>query len=164
MPRFRFSLLALFGFVTLAAVGCAALARPTMLWVTIIQGVVFACLFFAVLAAIYGQRASRAFWVGFAVVGWGYMGAQQFLLVDVAQRPTVLIAARLQDLIHPRDIGDGTFTLTGGRGQPLPVNWREIEAFLKIIAWLWPLLFGFIGGLVARYLCLRRERESAYAG
>jgi hypothetical protein len=164
MPRFRFSLLTLFGFVAAMAVVCAALARPTMLWVTVIQGFAFGCLFFSVLAAIYGQRSSRAFWVGFAVVGWGYIGAQQFLLIDVAERPTLLISSHLQTLIHPTKTTIGGVPVTNGRGQPLAINGIEINAFLKVVGWLWPLLLGFIGGMVSRHLYLRRERAAQEVG
>jgi hypothetical protein len=57
MPRFRFSLLALFGFVTFASVACAGLCNPTKAWWLTISGCGYLCLFFAVLEAIYGVGA-----------------------------------------------------------------------------------------------------------
>ncbi len=69
IPRFHFSLLTLFGFVTFAAIGCAAVASGSEGWCVCIVTSVFAFLGFAALVSIYGQNDRRAFWVGFAVIG-----------------------------------------------------------------------------------------------
>lgn len=73
MSKFRFSLLSLLLATAAAAVGCAALANPTDVWSLIVTNSCFAVLSVAVLAAIYGYAGCRAFWVGFAVIGWGYL-------------------------------------------------------------------------------------------
>jgi hypothetical protein len=62
MHKFRFSLLAMFGFVAVISVACAALARPSQLWLVVVSAPSLACLFYAVLAATYGRNARRAFW------------------------------------------------------------------------------------------------------
>src|SRR6266404_5284350 len=73
MPRFRFSLLALFGFVTFAAIACAALANPTEAWAIATLTLVLAVLACSMLAAIYGFGQRRAFWLGFSIFGWGHI-------------------------------------------------------------------------------------------
>jgi hypothetical protein len=103
MHRFRFSLLTLFGFVAVVAIACAALARPSQLWLIVVSSSTLACLFYAILAAAYGRNARRAFWLGFAVVAWGYValewasahGLPYFL-------PTNSLSSRLEAAIHPQ--------------------------------------------------------------
>jgi hypothetical protein len=156
MPRFRFSLLALFGFVGVTAVVFAALASPNESWLMITKGLTLGCLFFSALAGIYGHRVGRAFWVGFAVVGWGYFVVQQEF-EPPQDLPTGRISDRLQRLIHP----DGPLIQLGDSHNPpiQPANWLKLLWFKMILTWLWPLVLGFVGGLIACHLYLRRERE-----
>jgi hypothetical protein len=56
----------LFLFVAVVAVACAALARPSQLWLAVVSASSLASLFYALLATAYGRNARRAFWVGFA--------------------------------------------------------------------------------------------------
>jgi hypothetical protein len=99
MHRIRFSLLAMFGFVAVVAVVCAALARPSQLWLVVVSASALAALFYAVLAATYGRNARRAFWVGFAVVGWGYVAMERENISTVA--PTEFVTSQLQAFLGP---------------------------------------------------------------
>jgi hypothetical protein len=72
MHRFGFSLLALLGVVTIAAIGCAALANATEAWAVLIVSSAFSLLAFGVLSSINGKGHRRAFWLGFVAVGLGY--------------------------------------------------------------------------------------------
>jgi hypothetical protein len=58
--------------VVVIAVGCAALRSSTYLWLRAVNTLVVGVLLVAPLAARYGRAADRAFWLGFAVFGWGY--------------------------------------------------------------------------------------------
>jgi hypothetical protein len=150
MPRFRFSLLALFGCVTVAAIACAALINPTKAWCSGVITSVFVLLFFAVLSVIYGSEQRRAFWVGFAVVGWGYILMHAFL--GHLQIAGYLATSQL-------------LTMTVGIEPELSpysnlVDPEAAEHVLERMAIghaLWMLALGFVGGIVARYLYLRRE-------
>ncbi len=152
MPRFRFSLLALLGFVTAAAVCCAALVKPTEFWEAVIEVAALGALFFAAITALYGQGAAKAFGAGFTVVGWGYYWMQQFERFGLT---TQRISLELQDLIHPAQPGLGG---GGGGVFNIPPGGAVQGEFLEIARWLWPVLLGLIGGLAARHLYLRRER------
>lgn len=137
MGRFRFSLSALLGFVTFAAVACAALATPTKLWQIAIAAITLACLFYAPLAAFYGSNARRAFWVGFAVVGWSYFLTQSHAL------PTQMATQVLMELRYgssPRDVAAVWFSQT--------------------VDWIWSFVLAFVGGLVAVRLYLRQEQRA----
>lgn len=71
--RLTFSLASLFGLLTLAAVGGAALNYRTSLWASVIVTVAVLILGFAVVLAVVARRKWRYFWIGFAVFGVGYM-------------------------------------------------------------------------------------------
>lgn len=71
--QLRFSLRQLMGFVVIVAMACAGLARPSPLTASIVFTFAVGTLFVAVLGAVGNRRAARAFWIGFAVTGWGYL-------------------------------------------------------------------------------------------
>jgi hypothetical protein len=219
MHRFRFSLLAMFGFVAVVAVACAALARPSQLWLVVVSASSLGCLFYAVLAAAYGRNARRAFWLGFAVVGWGYVALEWKDASSVA--PTEFLTNQLQASIHakpptvfymspvgeipqqrakkydPYAVAPGdseaetiivpsdpatTSGLTTNDGPAVSssgtvsysttssyvVNTPSLtymdleEAFGQIAMWLWSILLGSAGGLVALRLYHRRERQDGH--
>jgi hypothetical protein len=68
----KFSLGMLFFIVTVAGLGCAALANPIMLWAEVMVAVTILFLLAGLVAALVGHRRSRVFAIGFAVVGWVY--------------------------------------------------------------------------------------------
>jgi 4-hydroxybenzoate polyprenyltransferase len=72
MSAWRFSLVGLLTAVTFAAVACGALVNPNEWWTVGVTTAAVALLAYAVLAAIYRQGTRRAFWLGLAVIGWGY--------------------------------------------------------------------------------------------
>jgi hypothetical protein len=69
----RYSLAALLLAVVAAALGCAALVHPTEGWASSIISLTLAGLALATLLALVRPRPARAFWVGVAVCGWGYV-------------------------------------------------------------------------------------------
>lgn len=101
MKRLRFSLLWLLGVVALIAVACAALRSASEIWGSAAFTLTVGALFAALLGLIFRQRASRAFWGGFALLGWGYL-----LLVfgpwfkdNVSHQ---LLTTKLLDYLHPK--------------------------------------------------------------
>jgi hypothetical protein len=71
MRRFQFSLLGMFGFMTVAAMGCAALVHPSPLWCSAVAVFVMLALLNAIVGAVLRRGPARRFWVGFLVFGWG---------------------------------------------------------------------------------------------
>ena len=101
MKRLRFSLLGLLGVIALIAVACAALRSASEIWGSAAFTLTVAALFVALVGVIFRQRASRAFWGGFALLGWGYL-----LLVfgpwfkdNVSQQ---LLTTKLLDYLQPK--------------------------------------------------------------
>jgi hypothetical protein len=167
MPRFRFSLLALFGFVTFAAVGCAALTSGSEGWCVCIVTSVFAFLGFAALVAIYGQLNRRAFWVGFAVIGWLYMGvfAINWPSGTESQEGVGSLGSHFLPGWALNHLLANTPTLDGDTWG-VGVAWGtdgQLRAGRRYISGqcISALVSAIIGGLVARHLYLRRERDMA---
>jgi hypothetical protein len=72
MRRLRFSLLWLLGLIALIAVACAALRSASEIWGSATFSVMLAVLLFSLVGLIFRQRSARAFWGGFALIGWSY--------------------------------------------------------------------------------------------
>ena len=68
--RVTFSLATLFGLLTLAAIGAAALNHCTSLWASIIVTITVLVLGSAVLLAVVARRKWRYSGIGCAVFGW----------------------------------------------------------------------------------------------
>lgn len=142
MIRFRFSLLALFGFVAIVCVGCAALTKPSTVWCWIATGALLVLLFFSLLAVVYGEGASRAFWVGVAIVGWGFTGVQ--CIESHASWSWPLNTSHLVENV-------ATAIVEPGISPSSPFHqWQRIaKAYLT-------LLLACVGGVVARRLYFRQ--------
>jgi hypothetical protein len=149
MRHFRFSLSALLWFVVVVAIAFAALASPLGWWTPAFKATTLCCLFFAILAAIRGRQSLRSFWLGFAVVGWGYFALQH---VMEAELPTSEVSLRVQEIVRPARFVSGSIT-----------NINEISACRDVIRWLWPCLLGFIGGVVTHILDVKRVLGSGYS-
>jgi hypothetical protein len=75
MRRFRFTIGSLLGVVVFVAVAFAALREATDPWDSGVFSLVLLMLITAVLLAVHNKRRKRAFWLGFALFGWAYLGA-----------------------------------------------------------------------------------------
>lgn len=147
MNHLRFSLIALFAFIAAIAAGCASLTNPSAPWCWIVTGAALGCLFFGLLAAVYGDGAARAYWVGFSLVGWAFTGL-------------LWIEGNAHSLSWPLNISDLLEPLARTAFEPdIPPSapyhrWQRIAK-----AWL-ILTVAFLSGSVARQLFLRRERHA----
>jgi hypothetical protein len=72
MRRFRFSMTTFLIVITLLAGGLAALVSQSRWGASAAYSVFLALLCLSIAGAILARDESRAFWIGFAVFGWGY--------------------------------------------------------------------------------------------
>src|SRR2546422_2969926 len=72
MNLLRFSLLSLLLLVVAAAFAFAALRSMSDVWASAAFTLTLAVLCMAILRAIFQEGGHRAYWTGFAVVGWTY--------------------------------------------------------------------------------------------
>lgn len=159
MKGIRFSLWSMFLGVAAAAIVCAALVKPTESWAMAFQAAALGVLTFALLAALaYERGAARAFWIGFAVVGWGHLSLHRLQISEISL--TREISERLKDAIHPLPPPSAAPPLIDPAASQ-PMSARAVFPYL--VFWFWPLLLGFVGGTVAQQMYARRERLAARA-
>lgn len=84
MLKCQFSVRGLLVVVALVAVGCTALINASPLWDSVILTAVLAALLGAVVASACRRGSARAFWLGFGVVGWGYLWLSGMLLANLS--------------------------------------------------------------------------------
>jgi len=187
MSAWRFSLFGLLAAVTFAATACGALVNPNEWWAMGVTTAAVALLAYAVLAAIYRQAARRAFWLGLAVIGWGFFVlpgfAVGFKFENYGQLP--LASSKILQMLGEAGlttpaqliVGQGvnsnailtgyavvdiTGTFTAGSGTTHIAAGSAADEtwshFYTIGHCLWSLFLGIAAGLVARRLFLAREQ------
>jgi hypothetical protein len=191
MSVWRFSLVGLLAAVTFAAVACGALVNPNEWWTIGVMSASATLLAYAVLAAIYGAGARRAFWVGAAVIGWGYFGLVPFSLgfnfEGYGEAP--LVTNKLLRMLGESRFDESSQTLSGtgvnsnaGLSGDIVTFTRSGKLYKRLLAisgpasaaggdaWshfytighgLWSLLLAALGGLLALRLALARERKAS---
>jgi WD40 repeat protein len=102
MRRFRYSIAGLLGLVLFVAVAFAALRQADELWDSALFSLTVGLLLTSVLLAIHRTGRKRAFWLGFALLGWTYLIAT--LIPSVESRLlTTTGLAHLDSMIPRRD-------------------------------------------------------------
>lgn len=72
-PAWRFSLKQLLIWMALFGVACVALRSANTTWVSSLLGLTLLILGASLLFALYRDGQSRAYWIGFAMLGWLYV-------------------------------------------------------------------------------------------
>lgn len=126
MRRIRFSIASLLALVFVVALAIAALRAATVAWDIGIFGLTLLVLVSAILLAIHRPDRKRAFWLGFALFGWVYLGAS--LVPPIESRlPTSKALAWLDSKV-PGRARTFAITLSGG-GNPVRVRAAQALAF-----------------------------------
>jgi hypothetical protein len=94
MNRIRFSIAALLVVALFLAIALAALRESTDLWDSGLFGTTLVLLLISVLLAVHRIGRRRAYWLGFALFGWAYLGASLVPPIE-ARLPTTLGLARV---------------------------------------------------------------------
>jgi hypothetical protein len=118
MRRFRFHLRTLVILVLLLGVGFAALRESNEIWDSGVFALTLGILLTSVLLAIHRTESRRAFWLGFALFGWIYLGLT--LLPSMESRLiTTKAIAYLDSKVPGRSTAVYTVQLAGtGSGSP----------------------------------------------
>jgi len=177
---FRFSLTALFGAVLFAAFGTAAIRFASPLWAGLTMALTVPLHFAAILGALFRLGQAKAFWTGMTVCGWGYLllalapwfeaGIGQhlptsYLLIYAHERlqngATMVYGAVDVGLPIAASSGSGTTLLSYGDGRGLRI-WNTGAAsdsglIVRTGHALFAVLFGFIGGVAAKWFYLTRS-------
>jgi hypothetical protein len=102
MRRFRFHLGAIVILIPLLAIGFAALRESNEIWDITILSLTLGVLLISILFAIHRTETRRAFWLGFALFGWIYVGLS--LVPSIESRLITTKAITFLDSKMPRSI------------------------------------------------------------
>lgn len=172
MKTSAFSIKGLLAAVTMIAVGLVALLNASPLWDSIIVSLTLLLLLTALLSFACRPSPRRAFWIGFAIFGWGYL-----ILVDspiVARDLTVrsnlptnvvldmldMALAREFDMSSVERIPPDVRVLRGAPRQKF-ARLPHRPSFHHIGHCLWAWLLALVGGFMARHFYLAQERKSS---
>jgi hypothetical protein len=175
MGQIRITIARLLLVIAYFGVAFAALRSPSWIWASTGFSLVSAALAAATLTAVYRLGMRRAFWTGFALCGWLYLGLSSYPWSGSNLSPLIVTSA-LMDLAYPT-IGD-----MGGMGgigvttpmiweywsQPprdsIPFNWAVPEPFRIICHTLLTPIVALLGGLLARRLHRTRDEREGRSG
>jgi len=130
--RWQFSLLTLLIAMSGVALICLALRSPNELWATAVFAAALFSLAIAVLAAIYRSGRTRAFALGFLVLGAGYWGlvllTEQGEAYSQPRLPTTRWGIMLFTLLHQDSLQTTTVMTAVYSAPPPPVAYTPAVA------------------------------------
>jgi hypothetical protein len=176
MRRFRYSIAGLLGLVLFVAVAFAALRQADALWDSALFSLTLGLLLASVLLTIHRTGRKRAFWLGFALLGWTYLIAT--LIPPVESRlltttglahldsmiprrdPAVRRLSRYRDPVVYAFSADGQTLATNGPGTVRLWDYStgrllagpSSDVFMRIGHSLLALALAFVGGQLSRGL------------
>lgn len=184
---FRFSLATFLITVTLVSLVIAGLRFPNDYWMRVIGTTTLAVLALTTISAVVSQRSSRWFWIGFSMVGWGYLAlgffgnhyARDTLLTHSALRHLDRTLGTSKPFLAPngeeivRD--DDTVWVRSERTERLSVKEAKQQGYIRyaytdrsrprpqhfydIGHYAWALLLGAIGGTFSLWV-YRKEAKT----
>ncbi len=148
MRRVRFSIAGLMAAVAVAALAVAALRSSTPAWAGAMLMLVWSVLGLAIVSVIYRPRGERAWWLGFALFGFGYLVLAFWSEINFDSLPTTTSLLFLSSKVGP-SIPQAAWSRTGS------LNWT----FLHIAHCLWALVAAVFGGMAANVLSAAANRD-----
>ena len=149
MRTIRFSIAGLMGAVAMSAVGIAALrAADSTAWAGAMLMLVCGVLALAIVGALCRRDSERAWWLGFALFGCGYLMLAFWSENGFDELPTTKLLLFLSSKFDPT-IRQNTWSPSGSR------RWT----YLQIAHCIWSLLAAAVGGTLARVLFAASEQD-----
>lgn len=105
MRKFRFHIASFSVLILLVAVCLAALRESNDIWDSSVFGITLSILVISILLAIHRPGSKKTFWLGFAVVGWIYLGLS--LVPSIESRLVTSKALAYLDSKMPRSLLTG---------------------------------------------------------
>jgi hypothetical protein len=154
MRRFRFHVGTLVILVLLLGVGFAALRESDATWDTSIFSITLGMLSVSILLTVHRIGKRRAFWLGFALFGWIYLGLSVVPSIE-SRLITTKALAYLDSQVPDRAI------VIGGRvWDSWSSQLAQNENFVRIGHSLLSLIAGILGGLLSRHLYARKWQSA----
>jgi hypothetical protein len=112
MRNLRFNIASILGVILFLAVGFAALRESNDYWDSGLFTLTLGVLLVSVLLSVHRSQAKRAFWIGFALFGWGYLGLSLVPSIESRQLTTKGLAY-LDSILPGRTLRVSNLVLTG---------------------------------------------------
>jgi hypothetical protein len=144
--------------VAVLAVGFAALRSGSEIWARMCLTATLAILAFAIIAVVYRREGRRAWWLGFALFGWGYAALTLVPACKHEVGDKLITSRMLMDLFSEMVIKPQLAASTGlGPGgtiaaRPAAARASGFEEFPVIGHSHCALLAAFAGGIAAAWL------------
>jgi hypothetical protein len=122
MKRPRFTIASLLVLVLFLALGLAALRGATDLWDSGVLGVTLALLAVSLLLAVHRTGPGRAYWLGFALFGCGYLCLSLAPSIEArlpTSRALAYLDSKVSDRVVSYTIAYSTASANGNTGMPL---------------------------------------------
>jgi hypothetical protein len=124
MRRFRFTISSLLILVLFLGIGFAALREANDLWDSGVLTLTIGALLVSVLLAIHRSEKRRAYWVGFALFGWGYLG-----LTSIPSIESRLLTTKALACLDSKVPGRPTVITGQAWGGPVTISNQNVQAF-----------------------------------
>jgi hypothetical protein len=181
----RFSIAGLMGVVLIVAIGLAALRSGSEIWAGVIFLTTCGVLALSIVGIFCRRDAERAWWLGFALFGWGYMALAfwPWGTSGVHRLPTSAFLEWLDVKLNPSTRGASIGPAAGGMGSTINSSGVQGGMYSVLVATtaggfggaggggagqpfeqvghcLWALLFAIVGGTLASILFSTPQRRS----
>jgi hypothetical protein len=152
----QFTLGSLFLLMTWLATVCIGLNTPNRLWAAVAGSLALLALLTAVMAAIYAPGSARAFALGFAVFGSGYLVCLHRFDGYAPQLATPS-GETLFRTIHSKEWSPIAAAIKSRRLSNVQVVAESRDRFLEIYKSAATVLMALLGGLIGRFFFVRRK-------
>jgi hypothetical protein len=127
MRKLRFNIASLLALILVLGVGFAALRESSDLWESGVFTATLGILLISIVLAVHRHESKRAFWLGFAVSGWIYIGLSLVPTIESRLLTTKAIAY-LDSKVPGRPLGVFTLRLSVANSS-VPINQVQAVAF-----------------------------------
>jgi hypothetical protein len=123
MRHLRFNIASILGVIFFLGIGFAALREANDYWDSGLFTLTLGAWLVSILLAIYRCETGRAFWIGFALFGWGYLALSSVPSIE-SRLLTTKGLAYLDSKVpgRPTAVFQLTFPGTGSGGASIPVQ------------------------------------------
>src|SRR5271165_919129 len=139
MRSFRFTIVGLMGVVLLCALGLGALKSPSPAVAAALFFVTCGVLALGTVGVVCGGEGARAWWLGVALFGWGYLVLAAWAAESGVTPPTITLLDAVKSYVGAPAVPKGPF---GGFGGYSP----DTDFFSRVGHSHWSLIFALCGG------------------
>ncbi len=143
MPKIRISIARLMGVVLVAAIGFGALRNSSDAWAGLMLMLTCGVLLLGVVGAVCQGPHERAWWLGFALFGGGYLALAHAMAFSRTLLPTITLAEL---------IGSGLGANLGFSPRNAGNGWNSLEPAHRVLHCLWALGLALLGCVLAGLL------------